>query len=46
MLNIVYPAQALFFLTLTALKNIHAAIAMLLFICLARNKNYFGQTET
>ena len=41
-----YPPQALFFLLLTALKNIHVAMAMLIFLCLARNKNYFGLTET
>jgi hypothetical protein len=34
----VYPAEALFFLSLTALKNIHLAMAMLIFLCLARNK--------
>ncbi len=44
--SMVYPPQALFFLSLTALKNIHLAMAMLIFLCLARNKNYFGLTET
>jgi len=42
----VYPPKALFFLSLPALKNIHLAMAMLIFLCLAKNKNYFGLTET
>ena len=44
--SMAYPPQALYFLFLTALKNIHVAMAMLIFLCLARNKNYFGLTET
>ena len=44
--NMVYSAQALFFLSLTTLKNIYVAMAMLIFLCLVRNKNLFGLTET
>ena len=50
--SMVYPVQALFFLSLIALKNIHVAMAMLIFLCLVRNKpaspaggNYFDLTE-
>jgi hypothetical protein len=34
----VYPLQALFFLSLTALKNIHLAMAMLIFYALPEIK--------
>jgi hypothetical protein len=42
----VYPVQAPSFSSLMAFKNVQVTMPMLIFLCLVREKNYFGLTET